>query len=76
MHAGDAYFHHKEVRRVHPRCPPGLVAYQNLMEVDRDARLANQERLRALSLEHRRDLRMICAHDVLEYQACAAGRAM
>ena len=46
------------------------------MEVDQDARLSNQERLRALSLEHRRDLRMIYAHDVLEYQACAAGQAM
>lgn len=74
LHAGDAYFYRHEVRRLHPRCTPGLRAYQRLMEVDRSARLINQERLRALSLEHRKDVRMICTHDAVEYETCASGR--
>jgi hypothetical protein len=42
--------------------------YQWMMEVDRSARLANQERLRRLSLE-RSDVRIFCAHDVSEYRS-------
>jgi hypothetical protein len=39
--------------------------YQWMMEVDRAARLSNQERLRQLSLT-KNDLRIFCAHDVSE----------
>jgi glyoxylase-like metal-dependent hydrolase (beta-lactamase superfamily II) len=75
LHAGDAYFHHGEMRHAQRHCPPGLRAYQRLMEVDRDARLANQARLRQLSLDPAADVRLICAHDVREYEECVAGRA-
>ena len=74
LHAGDAYFYRHEMRRLHPRCTPGLRAYQTLMEVDRESRLANQARLRALSLERRLDVRMICTHDAVELDACQSGR--
>lgn len=47
-----------------------------MMEVDRAARLANQDRLRALSLDRAAGVRMICAHDVVEYEACAGGRPL
>lgn len=70
LHAGDAYFHHAEMGGRTRRCPPGLRAYQNLMEVDRAQRLANQERLRHLArfgLE-RGDLRVFCAHDEVEFR--------
>jgi len=73
LHAGDAYFHRDEVRRPERRCTPGLRLYQNLMEVDRASRLANQQRLRDLSLDASAGVRMICAHDVVEYERCAAG---
>jgi glyoxylase-like metal-dependent hydrolase (beta-lactamase superfamily II) len=73
LHAGDAYFHRDEVRRPERKCTPGLRLYQNLMEVDRDARLANQQRLRDLSLDRTAGVRMICAHDAVEYQRCASG---
>lgn len=76
LHAGDAYFYRDEVRRPERRCTPGLRAYQTLMEVDRAARLANQQRLRELSLRGEAGVRMICAHDVVEYEACAAGRPL
>lgn len=76
LHAGDAYFYRDEVRRPDRRCTPGLRAYQTMMEVDRASRLANQDRLRALSLHRAAGVRMICAHDVVEYEACAGGRAL
>jgi glyoxylase-like metal-dependent hydrolase (beta-lactamase superfamily II) len=76
LHAGDAYFYRKEVRQPRRRCTPGLRGYQNMMEVDRAARLANQARLRRLSLERAGEVKMVCAHDSVELEACQAGRPL
>ena len=76
LHAGDAYFHSGEMRQPKRECPPGLRLYQNVMEVDRRARLANQERLRALSLDASKGVSIICAHDAAELEACMAGRPL
>lgn len=76
LHAGDAYFYRGEVRRPERRCTAGLGAYQTMMEVDRARRLANQARLRALSLDRAAQVTMLCAHDVVEYEAAAAGRPL
>ena len=65
LHAGDAYFFRGEVGLEPPVCPPGLAGYQRLMEVDRGARLANQAKLRALSLSAP-EVRLFCAHDPVE----------
>jgi glyoxylase-like metal-dependent hydrolase (beta-lactamase superfamily II) len=73
LHAGDAYFYRKEVRQAKRQCTPGLRAYQTMMEVDRAARLANQARLRRLSLERGGDVRVLCAHDPVEFERAAAG---
>ncbi|MDY6925239.1 MAG: MBL fold metallo-hydrolase [Pseudomonadota bacterium] len=73
LHAGDAYFFRDEVRRPERKCTPGLRLYQTLMEVDRAARLTNQQRLRTLSLDRGAGVRMICAHDPVEYERAAAG---
>lgn len=73
LHAGDAYFYHGEVGASDRRCTPGLEAYQRMMEVDRDQRLHNQERLRRLSIERRGVVTLFCAHDVSEFEALAAG---
>jgi glyoxylase-like metal-dependent hydrolase (beta-lactamase superfamily II) len=48
LHAGDAYFHHREMDPVAPGCPPGLRAFQHLVAVNDGDRLQNQERLREL----------------------------
>jgi glyoxylase-like metal-dependent hydrolase (beta-lactamase superfamily II) len=72
LHAGDAYFHEREMHVTDPGCPPGLRAYQTMMEVDRKARLANQERLRALARTHGESVRIVCAHDTSEFARCAA----
>jgi glyoxylase-like metal-dependent hydrolase (beta-lactamase superfamily II) len=73
LHAGDAYFYRGEVRQAKRQCTPGLRAYQTMMEVDRELRLANQERVRRLSLDREAAVRVICAHDAVEFERCAAG---
>ena len=76
LHAGDAYFYRGEMRRARRKCTPGLRLYQTMMETERELRLANQERLRRLSVEHRKDVRILCAHDPVEFERFAAGRPL
>lgn len=87
LHAGDAYFYRGEVPQgwntqgdatrdaptlQHPRCTPGLRGYQRFMEVDRRARLLNQDRLRELATQHGSQVRILSAHDAVEFDACRA----
>ncbi len=72
LHAGDAYFYRHEMGSSEPRCTPGMRAYQWMMEVDRKARLDNQARLRALSLDRSKDVRLFCSHDAVEFEAFAS----
>jgi glyoxylase-like metal-dependent hydrolase (beta-lactamase superfamily II) len=71
LQAGDAYFHRDELDPVHPRCTPGLRAYQRLMEKDRRARLWNQSRLRAHRHEHGAAVTIVCGHDPIEFERLA-----
>jgi glyoxylase-like metal-dependent hydrolase (beta-lactamase superfamily II) len=76
LHAGDAYFYRDEVRGAKRQCTPGLRGYQTMMEVSRELRLTNQERVRRLSVEHRSDVRVLCAHDPVEFERAAAGNLL
>ena len=76
LHAGDAYFYRGEMRQAKRHCTPGLRGYQNMMEVSRELRFTNQERLRRLSIERRHDVRILCAHDAVEFEQAAAGRLL
>jgi glyoxylase-like metal-dependent hydrolase (beta-lactamase superfamily II) len=67
FHAGDAYFYRHEMD-AKPQCTPGLRVYQWMMEVDRQARLFNQNRLRELSLARKQDVQIFCSHDAVEFQ--------
>ncbi len=71
LNAGDAYFYRDEMKSPKSHCTPGLRAYQWMMEVDRKARLYNQDRLRALSRDRSRDVRLFCSHDAIEFKAFA-----
>ncbi|WP_419827045.1 MBL fold metallo-hydrolase [Sphingomonas sp.] len=73
LHAADAYFHRGEIGSERYACTPALRGYQALMEVDRRARIDNQQRLRALSLEHGDEVRIFCAHDAVEFEILAGG---
>jgi glyoxylase-like metal-dependent hydrolase (beta-lactamase superfamily II) len=71
LHAGDAYFYRGEVGGPAYHCPPGLRAYQRLMEADRDQRLYNQARLRKLADAGGPELRIICSHDTVLFETSA-----
>ncbi|MGL4618680.1 MBL fold metallo-hydrolase [Chroococcidiopsis sp.] len=71
FHAGDAYFYRHEMGSPQRRCTPGLRAYQWMMEVDRQARIYNQQRLHALSLDRSKDVRLFCSHDAVEFETFA-----
>jgi glyoxylase-like metal-dependent hydrolase (beta-lactamase superfamily II) len=73
LHAGDAYFYRGEMREAKRHCTPGLRGYQTMMEVSREQRLTNQARLRDLSIAERPRIDLICAHDPVEFDACAHG---
>lgn len=68
LHAGDAYLHRGQMDPAHPHMPPGLAAYQHIMDSDRPARRANVERLRTFKRE-RDGVRVFCAHDRRELEA-------
>lgn len=62
LHAGDAYFHQSEI--FDGEQPPPLArAYQVLMEMDREQRLANQDRLRRLARDRPDEIDITCSHD-------------
>lgn len=68
LHAGDAYFAAGE-KLSPPSCPPGLALFQGVVEMDRSARLENQQRLRELHAAG--DVTVFCAHDAAEFDALA-----
>jgi glyoxylase-like metal-dependent hydrolase (beta-lactamase superfamily II) len=71
LNAGDAYFYRHEMGSSQRRCTPGLRFYQWMMEADREARLHNQDRLRALSCDRTKGVRLFCSHDAIEFKAFA-----
>lgn len=72
LHAGDAYFYRGEMDEDY-HCTPGLLAYQKVMEVDHEKRIWNQNRLRNLSLNHKHEVTVFCAHDAVEYLSLKEG---
>jgi glyoxylase-like metal-dependent hydrolase (beta-lactamase superfamily II) len=68
LHAGDAYFHHRELDYDRRRCTPGLRFYQWMMEKDRRARLSNLHRLRALRKRQGSNLTIFSGHDPVEFE--------
>lgn len=72
LNAGDTYFYRRELDPDRRRCTPGLRAYQTLIEVDREARFANQERLRDLKRDHGGEVTIFCSHDERELEVMQA----
>lgn len=70
LHCGDAYFHHGLFEAT-PRLPPGIRAFEELVQTDRRARLRNHERLRDLQRRHGGEVRLFCAHDPVEFDRLA-----
>jgi glyoxylase-like metal-dependent hydrolase (beta-lactamase superfamily II) len=72
LHAGDAYFHHREVDPRRPRTPPGLELFQRMRSVDNRARLDNLARLRTLVRDHAADVSVFSAHCATEFERLSA----
>jgi glyoxylase-like metal-dependent hydrolase (beta-lactamase superfamily II) len=72
LHAGDAYFSHRELDSRRPSSPPGLALFQRLIAVDNGARLHNQARLRALARDHAAEVRVFSAHCSVEFERLRA----
>jgi glyoxylase-like metal-dependent hydrolase (beta-lactamase superfamily II) len=70
LHCGDAFFHRDEVSTP-PGCPPGLRAFQVLVQADGRKRRQNQERLRELAREHS-EVELICSHDPVQLDRATA----
>jgi glyoxylase-like metal-dependent hydrolase (beta-lactamase superfamily II) len=64
LHAGDAYFDHRQLAD-HPTCPPGLAAFQRILQTDRRARRENVEHLREVN--RRPDITVFSAHSSTEF---------
>ena len=61
------YFNQGEVKSP-PSCPPGMRAFENLVQADRKTRLQNQERLRELAQRRADEVQLICSHDPTELE--------
>lgn len=66
LHCGDGYFFHGEMSPSGYHCTPGLWLFQNIVQVDPEARINNQERLRRLVQSHSNEVKVFCAHDKVE----------
>ncbi|HSP80902.1 MAG TPA: MBL fold metallo-hydrolase [Myxococcaceae bacterium] len=75
LHAGDAYFFHGEMDVENPHCTRGLRFFQAAVQVDREQRLHNQERLRELARTQAGKVRVFCAHAELEWRRLAEAGA-
>ena len=70
LHAGDAFFHHRQMDPVRPSIPSGLKWFQKAVDADRQLREKNQERLRILSAAAGERIKIFCAHDPIQFEQC------
>jgi glyoxylase-like metal-dependent hydrolase (beta-lactamase superfamily II) len=68
LHAGDAYFHPGEID-IRPHCPPALTVFESILQVDKRARVRNQQRLRELARTHSGQVQIFSAHNAAEYHS-------
>ena len=54
--------------------PLVLGYFQRKADIDREARIANQERLRALKASHGHDVMIFNSHDAVDYENCRCGQ--
>ena len=74
LHAGDAYFSHRQLAPT-PSGPPGLRAFQSSLDSHRATRVRNQQRLQQLAVERSGELDIVCAHDPVELHRHLPGTA-
>jgi glyoxylase-like metal-dependent hydrolase (beta-lactamase superfamily II) len=73
LHAGDSYFFHGQIQTPPVRAPLVLGLFQRRADIEPDARVLNQERLRALKAAHGSEVTIFNSHDPVEYENCCCG---
>jgi len=73
LHAGDSYFFHGQLQ-AQPHMPLVLGYFQRKADLDRNLRVANQERLRQLKAAHGDQVTIFNSHDPVDYENCRCGR--
>ncbi len=71
LHAGDAYFHHSDIRDIRDGAKRGtkpLNLFQRMVAVDNRERLANRDRLTELAAGRAEEVTVFCAHDPVELE--------
>ena len=68
LHAGDAYFHHSDIRSDNKPGTRTLNLFQRLIATDNRERLANRQRLHELVSSKPNEVTVFCAHDPLELE--------
>jgi glyoxylase-like metal-dependent hydrolase (beta-lactamase superfamily II) len=68
LHAGDAYYYHRELDADRPHGHPLLDIVQHQAQVDEATRVTTQARLRTLVRAHGDQVTVVCAHDPWELQ--------
>ena len=69
LHAGDSYFFHGQLQ-AKVRMPLVLGYFQRKADLDRNLRMANQERLRQLKSTHGHEVTIFNSHDPVDYENC------
>ncbi len=72
LHAGDSYFFHGQLQ-TKVRMPLVLGYFQRKADMDRETRIANQERLRTLKANHDHEVTIFNSHDEVHYENCRCG---
>ncbi|PKN54543.1 MAG: MBL fold metallo-hydrolase [Deltaproteobacteria bacterium HGW-Deltaproteobacteria-14] len=73
FHAGDSYFFHGQVAP-EPWVPRVLGWFQRGGDVEREARVQNQARVRTFALAHP-EVRVFCSHDAVEFDRAVTAAA-
>lgn len=73
LHAGDAYYHDGEINPQRRWSIPLWEALEELTEVDRPLRIANQARLRDLQRDHANTVQIFSAHDPWAFEQYRPG---
>ncbi|MCO6004802.1 MBL fold metallo-hydrolase [Actinoallomurus purpureus] len=72
LHAGDAFYHHGQVEPDDRWSMPLWEALEEITEIDRPLRAANQARLRELLRDHGDEVEVFSAHDPWAFARLAA----
>jgi hypothetical protein len=72
LHAGDGYFFHGQLQ-ARATIPLVLGLFQRRADIDRAARIANQERLRTLKATYGNEVLIFNSDDPVDYENCRCG---